>query len=83
VDAVALNTRITRRIPIHLPLCSSPMDTVTEEKMAVSMALLGGVGIIHCHCPIDEQCRMVRHVKRFENGFIAQPACLKLDDPIR
>lgn len=79
VADVDLSTKITKNISLNYPLCSTPMDTVTEHEMAIGMALNGGVGFIHCNCTIEQQVAMVRKVKTFENGFILEPAVFPLD----
>ncbi len=73
---VDLETYVTRNIKIKRPLVSSPMDTVTEWKMAATLALLGGIGIVHYNNSVEAQVEHVRKVKRFENGFIMDAVVL-------
>ncbi len=81
-DAVDVESHITRSIKIKIPLTSSPMDTVTEARMAIRLALLGGIGFIHYNNSIEEQAEEIKKVKRFENGFITDPIVLSPEDLI-
>ncbi|MFA6486196.1 MAG: IMP dehydrogenase [Candidatus Magasanikbacteria bacterium] len=78
-----LGSQLTRGIKLNLPFISAPMDTVTEHKMAIAMALAGGIGIIHKNMSIAEQAEEVAMVKRFENGFIEDPVTVGPEDLIR
>jgi IMP dehydrogenase len=67
------STRITRRYRLRIPLVSSPMDTVTEARMAIAMARQGGVGVLHRNLSVEEQAQQVDLVKRSEAGMVTDP----------
>ncbi|SIS77923.1 inosine-5'-monophosphate dehydrogenase [Roseivivax lentus] len=69
-------TRVTKSIALNIPLLSSAMDTVTEARMAITMAQAGGMGVIHKNLSVEEQAREVRRVKRFESGIVYNPVTL-------
>ena len=76
VGDVNISSNLTRNIRLNAPFVSSPMDTVTEHQMAITMALQGGIGIIHSNLSIEDQAAEVRMVKKYKNGFILDPVCL-------
>ncbi len=78
---VDISSFLTRNIPLNLPIVSSPMDTVTESDMAVAMAQLGGIGIIHKNMSIEQQAMQVDRVKRSEHGVIVDPVTLPPETP--
>ncbi|MET4132052.1 IMP dehydrogenase [Porphyrobacter sp. MBR-155] len=73
------STRLTRDIALNIPVLSSAMDTVTEADMAIAMAQLGGIGVLHRNLEIAEQCAAVRAVKRFESGMVVNPITIGPD----
>ncbi|MGH7879427.1 MAG: IMP dehydrogenase, partial [Candidatus Binataceae bacterium] len=75
-------TALTPRIRLHIPLLSSPMDTVTEARVAIAIAQLGGLGFIHRNLPIERQVAAVATVKKFESGMIADPVTVDPEQQI-
>ncbi|WP_375396331.1 IMP dehydrogenase [uncultured Sphingomonas sp.] len=70
-------TQLTRGIALTIPIISSAMDTVTEADMAIVMAQLGGIGVLHRNLEVLEQCDAVRAVKRFESGMVVNPITIQ------
>lgn len=79
---VKLNTQLTRDIRLNIPLISAAMDTVTEARLAITLAQEGGIGIIHKNMSIEEQARQVFKVKKFESGIISDPITVTPDTSI-
>ena len=80
---VRTETYLTKKIKLNIPLMSAGMDTVTESKMAISMARQGGIGIIHKNMTIEEQALEVDKVKRSESGVIVDPFYLSKNHTIK
>lgn len=76
---VDVSTRLTASIALHLPVLSSPMDTVTESRMAIALAQQGGLGVIHKNMSVESQTEEVDKVKRSANGIIVDPVTLPPD----
>ena len=75
-------TRLTKGIPLNIPILSSAMDTVTETDMAIALAQLGGIGVLHRNLTIEEQATAVRQVKRFESGMVVNPITMTPDQTL-
>ena len=71
-----IRSRVTREIPLNIPIIASAMDTVTEAKMAIAMAQAGGLGVIHRNLEPEEQAAQVRQVKKFEAGMVVNPVTI-------
>ncbi len=80
---VDLSTQLTRRIRLNLPLVAAAMDTVTEARLAITIAQEGGIGIVHKSMSIEAQAREVGRVKKFESGVIKDPITVSPDTTIR
>jgi IMP dehydrogenase len=77
-----VRTRVTKEIGLSIPIISSAMDTVTEAQMAIVMAQLGGLGVLHRNLDIEEQAAAVRAVKRFESGMVVNPITVSPDQTL-
>ena len=77
-----LETMLTRGIPMHIPLISAAMDTVTEAETAISMAREGGIGIIHRNMPVRRQAQEVNKVKKSESGMVVDPVTVDPDQKL-
>src|ERR1700744_3615634 len=75
-------TRLTRSIQLGIPLVSAAMDTVTEGPLAIALAQLGGIGVIHRNMTPAEQAEEVRRVKRYESGMVVNPITITPDAPL-
>ena len=75
-------TRLTREIPLNIPLLSAAMDTVTEADMAIALAQLGGIGVLHRNLSVEQQAAAVRAVKRFESGMVVNPITMTPDQTL-
>lgn len=82
-NQVTLNTRLTRKINLNIPLISAAMDTVTEAGLAIAMAQEGGIGIVHKNMTAQEQAATVRAVKKFESGVVKDPITVSPTTTVR
>ena len=79
---VDVRSKLTNRIALNIPLLSSPMDTVTESELAIALAKVGGIGVIHKNMSIEAQTEEVNRVKRSANGIIFDPVTLPPEAPV-
>lgn len=81
-DDVSTETRFSRNVRLKIPVVSAAMDTVTESKMAIALAKLGGLGVIHKNMTMEEQAAQVAKVKHHLNGLIDRPIVVSEDEPV-
>ena len=79
---VSVRSQLTQKISLDIPILSAAMDTVTEAPMAIAMAQLGGIGVLHRNLSIEEQVEQVRQVKRYESGMVVNPLTLTPEDTL-
>ena len=79
---VSINSKFSRNIQLNIPIVSAAMDTVTESRMAISIAQEGGIGVIHKNMSIKKQAEKIRRVKRAESGMIIDPVTLPLTSTV-
>ena len=77
-----VTSNLTKKIKLNIPLISAAMDTVTESKLAIKIAQMGGLGIIHKNLDIESQALEVNKVKRFESGMVVNPVTINPDNSL-
>ena len=79
---VNMQTKLTNKIQLNIPIVSSAMDTVTESRLAIALAQAGGIGIVHKNMTVEEQAKEVRAVKKFESGVVRDPITIEASAPV-
>ena len=82
-NEVDIKTSLTRNISLNIPLISASMDTITESKLAIAIALKGGIGIVHKNMSITKQAEEIRKVKRSQSGMIKDPITLGIESKVK
>ena len=80
---VSIQTNLTNKVKLNIPLLSAAMDTVSESNLVIALAQEGGKGFIHKNLSIDEQCRQILKVKRFESGIVENPITINQSQSVR
>ena len=82
-SATNVKTKLTKNIDLNIPLVSASMDTVTESQLAISIALKGGIGIVHKNMSVDDQSEEIRRVKRSQSGMIKDPITMDKEASVK